>query len=70
MRRRAESYLLSMGYWANGVSVTSEALKDYYVFVEFDATTREWLVTFDSRREAVFEFTVDDNTGNVNESHG
>ena len=67
VRRRAENYLLSMGPWVNGVSVTSEALKDYYVFVEFDATTREWLVTFDSRKDSVFEFTVDDNTGTVSE---
>ena len=67
VRRRAENYLLSMGPWVNGVSVTSEALKDYYVFVEFDATIREWHVTFDSRKDAVFEFTVDDSTGNVSE---
>ena len=68
VRRRAENYLLSTNPWANGTRVTSETLKDYYVFVEFDATTREWLVTFDSRREAVFEFTVDDNTGDVREN--
>ena len=67
VRRRAEKYLLSSGAWAEGVRVTSEALKDYYVFVEFDATTREWLVTFDSRKNAVFTFTVDDSTGEVRE---
>ena len=68
VRRRAENYLLSTNPWANGARVTSETLKDYYVFVEFDVNTREWLVTFDSRREAVFEFTVDDNTGDVREN--
>ena len=68
VRRRAENYLLSMGAWDNGTRVTSETLKDYYVFVEFDASAREWLVTFDSRKNTEFLFTVDDNTGEVRES--
>jgi hypothetical protein len=63
VRKKAEKYLLSRGYWADGVRVTSEALKEYYVFVEFDANTREWLVTFDSRKNDVFEIIVDDYTG-------
>ena len=65
VRRRAEKYLLSIGAWADGEKVTSEALKDYYVFVEFDGDNREWIVTFDSRKGTVFEFAVDDNTGEV-----
>ena len=67
VRRRAENYLLSTGAWADGVKVTSETLKDYYVFVEFDAESREWLVTFDSRKDTVFRIAVDDSTGKVRE---
>ena len=63
VRRRAENYLLSTAPWVDGKKVTSETLKDYYVFVEFDETTREWLVTFDSRRNEEFKIVVDDNTG-------
>lgn len=66
-RRRAENYLLSMGAWVDGVKVTSEVLKDYYVFVEFDPALREWVVSFDSRRNEEFRFIVDDNTGEVRE---
>lgn len=67
VRSRAEYYLISMNAFANGVRVTPQVLRDYYVFVEFDAETREWLVTFDSRKEAVFSFTVNDSTGEVRE---
>jgi len=68
VRRRAENYLLSTNPWADGKKVTSETLKDYYVFVEFDETTREWLVTFDSRRNEEFKIVVDDNTGEARDS--
>ena len=67
VRWRAENYLLSTGAWVNGVRVTSESLKDYYVFVEFDDTSREWLVTFDSHKTEEFKFVVDDYTGEVRE---
>jgi hypothetical protein len=65
VRRRAENYLLSMNAWADGQRVTAEALKDYYVFVEFDPNTREWLVTFDSRKNDTFRIVVEDDTGAV-----
>ena len=65
VRRRAENYLLSLGAWADGGIVTSETLKDYYVFVEFDGTIGEWIVTFDSRKNNVLQFIVDDDTGEV-----
>ena len=67
VRRQAENYFLSTGAWVNGARVTSEALKDYYVFVEFDAEARDWVVTFDSRKNDVFRFAVDDYTGEVRE---
>jgi len=67
VRRRAENYFLSTGAWVNGARVTSEALKDYYVFVKFDAEARDWVVTFDSRKNDVFRFAVDDYTGEVRE---
>ena len=59
VRKKAESYLIS----AKGLS--SEALKEYYVFVDFDAVTRQWVVSFDSRNNGVIEITVDDSTGAV-----
>ena len=65
VRRRAENYLISLGAWADGGIVTSETLKDYYVFVEFDGTIGEWIVTFDSRKNNVLQFIVDDDTGEV-----
>ena len=65
VRKRAEDYLVSAGTWAGRERVTSEVLKDYYVFVEFDPDNREWLVTFDSRRNEIFTIVVDDYTGEV-----
>jgi len=65
VRRRAESYLLSMGLYAGGSRITAETLKDFYVFVEFNADTREWLVSFDSRNNEVFDIVVNDSTGSV-----
>jgi hypothetical protein len=69
VRRRAENYLLSMGAWVGGTPVTAEALKNFYVFVEFDAMTQEWLVTFDSRKnEETIGILVNDWTGEVREA--
>jgi len=67
VRRRAESYLLTSDIWIGGVRVTAETLKDFYVFVDFDETVREWIVTFDSRKNDVVKIVVDDYTGEVRE---
>lgn len=67
VRTRAERYFISTVAWADGERVTSELLKEFYVFVDFDASAREWLVTFDSRKNSEYKFIVDDNTGEVRE---
>lgn len=60
---KAESYLLSTKPWAGGERLTEESLKNYYSFVDYDSSTGEWLVTFDSINGAFFEVAVDDSTG-------
>jgi hypothetical protein len=68
VRRQAENYLLSMGVWVGGSPVTADALKNFYVYIEFDVTTREWLVTFDSRKNETIGIIVNDWTGEVREA--
>ena len=63
VRRRAEACLLASDPWADGRRVTSETLLNYYTFVEFDAATRMWNVTFDTRNAFTFEVTVNDSNG-------
>ncbi len=63
VRKRAEACLLSNAPWVEGQRVTSETLKNYYTFVEYDAAYRIWNVTFDFRNGDTFEVTVDDTTG-------
>ena len=62
-RRRAEACLLASDPWVDGRRVTSETLLNYYTFVEFDAATRMWNVTFDTRNAFTFEVTVNDSNG-------
>lgn len=52
-------------YYTTSRGITAEELKEYYVFVEFDVITRQWIVTFDTRNNEVTEITVDDSTGAV-----
>ncbi|MCR4875563.1 MAG: hypothetical protein K5922_00155 [Clostridiales bacterium] len=63
--RAAQQYLLATDTWSGNTRITAETLKNYYSFAEYDATTREWLVTFESWREDVLEVIVDDDTGRV-----
>ena len=65
VRSKAEKYLLSMNVWAGGERVTSETLKSFYEYIEYDVSTGEWVVAFDSRTGDVFEISVDDRTGAV-----
>ena len=65
VRRKAEEFLLSTNPWAEGQRITAETLKNYYIYVEFNAATAEWTVSFDSRRNYVFRVIVDDRTGEV-----
>lgn len=60
---RAQSYLLSTDQWAGNERVTATTVQNYYSFVEYDAYTREWLVTFSAKDGYVFEIVVDDGTG-------
>lgn len=63
--KRAEQYLLSTNPWVEDERLTSEKLKDYYSFAEFDAASGEWKVTFDSRRGTSIVLFVNDATGEV-----
>ena len=63
--KRAEQYLLSTNPWVEDERLTSEKLKDYYSFAEFDAASGEWKVTFDSRRGTAIVLFVNDATGEV-----
>ena len=63
--KRAEQYLLSTNPWVEDERLTSEKLKDYYSFAEFDAASGEWKVTFDSRRGTSIVLLVNDATGEV-----
>lgn len=63
--KRAEQYLLSTNPWVEDERLTSEKLKDYYSFAEFDAAGGEWKVTFDSRRGTSIVLFVNDATGEV-----
>lgn len=63
--KRAEQYLLSTNPWVEDERLTSEKLKDYYSFAEFDAANGEWKVTFDSRRGTAIVLFVNDATGEV-----
>ena len=63
--KRAEQYLLSTNPWVEDERLTSEKLKDFYSFAEFDAASGEWKVTFDSRRGTSIVLFVNDATGEV-----
>ena len=63
--KRAEQYLLSTNPWVEDERLTSEKLKDFYSFAEFDAASGEWKVTFDSRRGTAIVLFVNDATGEV-----
>ena len=65
VRRKAEEFLLSTNAWAEGERITSETLKKYSIYVVFDPAAREWTVSFDSRKNYIFQVIVDDNTGEV-----
>ena len=65
VRKMAENYLLATGVWIGGVKVTAATLGNFNVFVNFDETTREWFVTFNSRSGNGYIVIVDDNTGEI-----
>ena len=61
----AEQYFLRINPWGDYQQMNQEQLKEFYVFAEFDAMTREWKVTYDSKRDQIYEIRVDDATGEV-----
>lgn len=63
--KAAQTCFLSTNPWDDQGQITAERLKDYYIFVEFDASIREWLVTFDSRNNQEYKVTVNDDTGDA-----
>ena len=63
VRKKAEACLLSMNALPGGQKVTSDMLKEFYTFIEFDAASRQWLVSFDTRNYGTVEISVDDATG-------
>ena len=64
---KAVNYIVSTGHRTADGPVTNELLHNYYTFVEFDAGTREWMVTVDTRKGEVIVVYVNDDTGAVGE---
>lgn len=54
----AQAYLVAEYPW-----ITYDALKSYYVNLEYDAAAREWRVTFNDGNGNIYEVSVDDRTG-------
>jgi len=66
--QKAVDYMVSFSHWTSAYGqVTRDTLKEFYIFVEFDAETRDWLVTFDSRKGEKFYVYVNDSTGEAGE---
>ena len=61
--KAAQTSLLREYSW-----ISASDLNNYYVFAEYDMTTRTWTVTYDDRNGNIIEYTVDDDTGAVD--HG